>query len=347
MDRPKVRLLVIGYGNIARRIARILSSEVLQYPRLGDLHLIPVGVFTQSHGALENKAGMDWSEIHDHFEQFLRFTPSCPDFSTRTAMEMIKTMDYDILVELSPLNIREHGEPALSHIRTALEKRHHVVTANKGPLAFASGDLLTLARQNKVFFRFETTVMDGVPLFKTFTEEIAACRVESISGILNSTTNFVLTECENGRSIEAAVAAAQQGGFAEADPSFDLDGWDGAAKIAVLARILMNSPITPLMVERESLSDMQPEKIREVKKEGKRVKYLCDTWREGEVVHARVAPKIIDAGSLFAGVNGTSSIIQIKTDGMVPLTFYQESPTLTDTAFGVLNDLAAIARKIG
>ena len=346
MPEKAVRLLIIGYGNIANRMAQIISFEMSRYPNLAKIEIVPVGLFTRSRGGLVNAQGIDWQATWDHIKKNNRFTTAQRDFSNLSAMSMIESLDYDILVELSPLNIADGGEPAITHIRTALSRGHHVVTANKGPLAFAYQELISLANKMQCQFRFEATVMDGVPLFKTFTEEIAACRVESVSGILNSTTNFILTAYENGQSMAEAIVAAQEGGFAEADPAHDLDGWDGAAKISVLARVLMDSNITPLAVERESLMKISPEAVRETAKNGKHVKYICRAWREADGVKARVAPEVVGSDSLFANVRGTSSIVQIASDGMVPLTVLQQEPTLTDTAFGVLNDIVTIAAKI-
>jgi homoserine dehydrogenase len=246
-------------------------------------------------------------------------------------------------VELTVLSIRERGEPALSYVREALRRGRHVVTANKAPLAFAYAELTALARQRNVQLLHESTVMDGAPVFSLARSSLRGCVLRGLSGILNSTTNFVLNEMERGVALDAAVQTAQAEGFAEADPSHDLEGWDAAAKITVLANALMGASQTPFDAEREGITNVTPARIAAVLQAGKRLKLVCRAWREGTRVRTRVGLEEVALDHPFATLSGNGSVLRIETDLMGPIVVAQQEPTLSDTAYGVLNDILTVA----
>src|SRR5262249_55096400 len=188
-------------------------------------------------------------------------------------------------VELTPLDIPGRAAAAIAHIREALERGRHVITANKGPLAWAYRPLRDLARRQNRAFLYETTVMDGAPVFNLVQTCLRGNTLQRIEGILNSTTNYILCAMEKGQSLEEAVAAAQALGVAEADPRNDLDGWDAAVKTAALANVLLDAEITPEQVERESMAAITPRTIQATLARGRRIKMVCEAWRDG----ARVA----------------------------------------------------------
>jgi homoserine dehydrogenase len=252
-------------------------------------------------------------------------------------------LDYDVLVELSTLSIAGRGEPAIFHVRTALERGRHAVTANKGPAAFAYRELAGLAQKNGVRFLFESAVMDGAPVFSLQKHALRGCRVTGISGILNTTTNFVISRLELGETMSSAVKTAQELGFAEADPSLDLEGWDAAAKTAILANVFLAADITPLQVERQGISDLTSEKTARAMAAGLRWKLICRAEFENGKVRAKVAPEAIAADHLFASVSGKGAALRLETDMMGPFWIIQENPGLNDTAAGVLFDLLTVA----
>jgi homoserine dehydrogenase len=251
-------------------------------------------------------------------------------------------LDYDVLVELSTLNIAGKGEPALSHVRAALSRNRHVVTANKGPAAFAFRELDSLAQKNGVRFLFESAVMDGAPVFSLQRHSLTSCRVTGLSGILNTTTNFVISRLEMGETMDSAVKTAQELGFAEADPALDLEGWDAAAKTAILANVFMAADITPLQVERHGICDLTPSAAGQALKNGHCLKLICRVWAEKGVVRARVALEEIPLQHAFASVSGKGAALRLETDMMGPILIIQENPTLADTAAGVLQDLLTL-----
>jgi homoserine dehydrogenase len=332
-----LRALFVGFGNVGQRLAAMLTEERHLFPGLNELHLEPVALFTGRHGGLVDESGIDLGlalkqlRKDDHF-------PAAP----MTVLQALQTLDYDVLVELSTLSIEKRGEPAVAHVRAALERGRHVVTANKGPAAFAYRDLAERARGKGVHFLFESAVMDGAPVF-SLRPALAGCRVTAVSGILNTTTNFVMSRLEKGESMAAAVETAQRLGFAEADPSLDLEGWDAAAKTAILANVFLDADIDPLQVERRGISGLTPADASRAVAAGRRLKLICRAEIAEGRVRACVAPEEVAADHLFASVRGKGAALRLETDLMGPLWVIQEEPGLNDTAAGVLQDLLTVA----
>jgi homoserine dehydrogenase len=335
--RP-LRAVFVGFGNVAQRMAAMLSVERKSFPGLEDLDLKAVAIFTRRRGALVDAAGIDLAAALERLRADGTF-PAAPI----PVIQALGTLDYDVLVELSTLKIAERGEPAVSHARTALQRRRHVVTANKGPAAFAFRELDDMARENGVRFLFESAVMDGAPVFNLQRQVLRGCRVTGISGILNTTTNFVISRLELGETMANAIKTAQELGFAEADPALDIEGWDAAAKIAILANVFMAADITPFQVERRGIGDLSPAALQKAAAAGRRWKLICRAGFVEGKVRASVAPEEITADHLFAMVSGKGAALRLETDMMGPLWIIQENPGLNDTAAGVLFDLLAIA----
>ena len=337
-----MRVLFVGFGNVGRKIAEILFLEKDKFPYLALNDLTITGIFTRTKGVLVDNAGIDVPKALYEFGNYGKFNPSNPQWSNMNVSEAIEKGEYDILVELSTLSITNRGEPAISFIHDALRYGKHVVTANKGPVAFAYKELAKHAKKNKCYFLHEATVMDGAPVFNMKERTLKGCKVTGLSGILNSTTNFILSRMEKGESFQSALNIAQQEGFAEADPAHDIEGWDSAAKIAVLANAMMGAEITPLDVTRKGISDISVQTIKETLKKGSALKLICRAWKENRRVLARVELEEIPASDPFFKVGGNGACLRIETDLMSPLLIFQESPTLYDTAFGVIEDIQTI-----
>jgi homoserine dehydrogenase len=336
--RP-LRVLFVGFGNVARKMAAMLTDERKSFPGLVDLDLQTVGIFTRSRGALVDPAGIDLAAALEIFREKGAF----PGPNRLSHKQAIDELDYDVLVELSTLNIAEKGEPAVSHVRSALSRKRHVVTANKGPAAFAFRELDRLARQNGVSFLFESAVMDGAPVFSLQWHSLQGCRVTGFSGILNTTTNFVISRLEQGETMARAVKTAQELGFAEADPALDLEGWDAAAKTAILANVFMEANITPLQVERQGISNVTAGTAARALKNGHCLKLICRAWEEKGAVRTWVGVEEISLRHIFAAVGAKGAALRLETDMMGPFCIVQENPGLNDTAAGVLLDLFSVA----
>jgi homoserine dehydrogenase len=255
----------------------------------------------------------------------------------------IHACSADVLIELTPLNL-ENGEPAITHVRTALEKRMHVVSANKGPVAFAYRELRGLAASQRRAFLFESTVMDGAPVLGLARAGLPAARVLGFRGVLNSTTNYILTRMEHGISFGDAVAQAQAMGIAETDPSADVDGWDATVKTVVLANVLLGADLRPEDVERGGIRDVTPSQLAAARDTGQRVKLVCQAERQEDRFVARVAPEEVPLDDPLASLSGTSSMVTLRTDVLKGLSVIEFEPEPAQTAYGLLADIINLAR---
>lgn len=329
------RLLLAGFGNVGRRLVEILA-EPRAFPGLGELPLTVAAVTTGGHGAWADPAGLAPARILEQYRAAGRFPQ---DLDT---LEAARALDYDVLVELSPLSVAGRGEPAIAHVRAALERGRHVVSANKGPVAWAWRELTALARERGVRFLHEAAVMDGTPVFNLARHCLPGTTILGLDGILNSTTNVVLGRMEQGATLQEAVREAQAKGIAEADPSHDLDGWDAAVKLTALANVLMGAALTPELVDRQGITGLSREDLDRACARGRRIKLVCEAFRDGAQVRAVVAPRELDLGHPFSRMEGSDSILRLHTDLMGRLSIVEESPGLTGTAYGVLADLLAL-----
>jgi homoserine dehydrogenase len=280
-----LRIALIGYGNAGRALAALIQKQGRTFPfRI-------VGIHTARHGTAYDSAGLSLEP---------KFGPAA-----RSIDEFLDHADCDTVVEITTLNPAT-GEPALSHIRAAFARRRHVVTANKGPIAHAYASLRAQADRAGVAFRFESTVMDGAPVFNLVRKNLPGVKVLGFAGVLNSTCQVVIEAMRKGASMEDGVEAARGIGIAEADASYDIDGWDAAAKAAVLANVLMDARTTPLEVDRRGIGRLTPERMLELAKSRKTVA-LVSRGRVGPgSVKLRVRAEVLDETDPLASVQGTS-----------------------------------------
>jgi homoserine dehydrogenase len=220
----------------------------------------------------------------------------------------------------------------------------HAITANKGPIVHAYHELTALAKEKNRQFLYESTVMDGVPVFSMFPYGLPATDIRGFSGVLNSTTNVVLTEIEKGRSMDEAIKRAQAMGIAETDPSADLDGWDAAVKVVALAIVLMGANVRLEQVQRTGIRELSEEKIRSVRAAGMRYKLVCRAERRGDGVDCSVHPEILLASDPLANLEGSSSAIRFDLD-VFGLSLVEHNPGVEATGYGLLADFLRAVRQ--
>nr|WP_315025033.1 homoserine dehydrogenase [uncultured Aminipila sp.] len=340
-----LKLGLLGFGNAGRAFAKILEDKKQEIMNSMDCNIIVTGITTGSRGSLYNPDGIDlkkaWSELEDRGH----FNKAGNDYSQMTSMELVEKGAYDVIVEMTPLDIFT-GQPAADHLRKAMERGKHAVTANKGPIAWHYNDLKKLAEKMDVQFYYETTVMDGTPIFNLKDETLKFCRVTEVNGILNTTTNYVLEELANGKAYDEVIAEGKKIGFVEADPSMDIEGWDAAAKVTALLNVLMEAGITPRDVDRTGIENITIEDIEKANAQGKVIKLLCKGTLENGQVIASVKPTLVEQGSLMSVIEGTSSVVQITTDLMGKLTIIEHDPELVQTGYGIFSDVLRIVRNL-
>ncbi len=333
------RLAFLGFGNVGKALARLFLEKEAELRQRYDLTVSTVGIATAHHGMAINPTGID-----------LRQALAADDYSRLSAqpaphamLDFIRSCPADVLFENSPVNY-ETGQPAVDHLRLALERGMHALTANKGPVVHAYRELTDLARQQGRKFYFESTVMDGAPIFSLFRQALPGANLRRLHGVLNSTTNMMLTRMEQGDSFEQAVAYCQQIGIAETDPSGDIDGWDAAVKVAALTTVLMGVPLKPAQVERTGIRHLGPQQVTEARQQGKRWKLVCSSEQVGDGVQARVAPELVGPESPMYGVQGTTSVVQFETDVLGLLSVVEADPGPHTTAYGLFADFLNAVR---
>jgi len=271
-------------------------------------------------------------------------TRSNPDTALAADFNHVRTWlaaaRADVLFEATSLNVQD-GQPAIDHIRASLDHGAHAITANKGPIVHAYRELRDLAAARGKRFLFESTVMDGMPVFSFF-DQMPTVHLQGFHGILNSTTNVILEEMEQGVTLDEALKKAQTLGIAETDATHDIDGWDAAVKTAALITVLMDIPVRLDDIEREGIRDLTPQALRNARRDGWPFKLVCRAQRVGQGekagVEATVMPEKVLATSPMGKITGTSSYLHFETDIFPGLAITEENPGLYATAYGMLAD---------
>jgi homoserine dehydrogenase len=335
----RLNLAFLGFGNVGRSVARLMIDQSPALRRDYGIEWALTGIATRRSGWVADARGID-GESALVGPGWNAGAEKHPDAATWLA-----AAKADVMFEMSSLDTSA-GEPALSNMCVALERGIHVVTANKGPIVFGYQKLRDLAASHNVSLRFESTVMDGAPIFSLFRQSLPLVRIERFEGILNSTSNMIIGEIEQGSTMVDAIARAQALGLAETDPAADVDGFDAAVKVAALVIVLMGTPIELAKIERQGIRDLNAADIRAARSAGTPYKLLCRAWRTEEGIHATVGPEKVDASSPFAQVNGTSSIVHFSTNMLPGLSIVEHEPTPLTTAYGMLVDFIDITRSM-
>ena len=334
----EIRLALVGFGNVGQAFARLIMEKKQELEADYDFTPIVTGIITSRHASCINPAGINLEQalsLISHGRPLVELDTF--GFSGDT-LEFIHSCPADVMVETTPVNPIS-GQPALSHLRHALEHGMHIITANNGPVVYGYHELMELAARQRLGFRFESAVMDGAPIFSLFRYSLRGARLLGFSGILNSCTNLLLERMGQGETLEEAIAYGASIGITETDPSNDVDGWDAAIKVAALSTVLMDHPLTPVEIDREGIRGITREMIAEAEAAGERWKLVCKAyWQDGNFI-ARVQPERVGPGSPLYSVGGTSSFVNFELDVLPGLGVLESNPSPKTTAFGMLADL--------
>jgi homoserine dehydrogenase len=340
-------LAFIGFGNVARSLARLLERKSDLLKSKYDITYSVTGIATGSHGFAVDPSGLDVNKALE-FVESKQSISAFSSFDVQDSISVIKHSNADVMFENSPVNTQT-GQPALDHIRAALELGMHAITANKGPVVHGYRELTSLAESKGKKFRFESAVLGGAPVFSVMREAFPLAELTSLKGIFNATTNIILSRMENGESYEDAVKFCQSIGVAETDPTNDVDGWDAAIKVAALVTVLMDTPMTPQQVNPTGIRGITPEMIAKAKAEGKRYKLVCSAEKVGDTVKASVAPELVDATSPLYGMMNSSTGVTFRTDVILDYSItLSEKPGMqggpVETAYGLFADFVNIVK---
>jgi homoserine dehydrogenase len=336
----QINFAFIGFGHVGRAFARLLIDRRKWLLKEFGLEWKITGITTKNHGASIDPEGLPIKKIlgswkrHSSLDHYNN-GPVCSSQS-----DFIRQCGADILFEMSVLDLS--GEPAAAYIREALGAGLHVVTTNKGPVATHFSQLTKLARLRGVRFLYEGTVMDGAPIFNMVRQNLPATKIKSLRGIFNSTTNYILTQMEQGTSFESALEYTQNAGIAEANTSLDLDGWDSATKLSVLIQALMGARVKPKDIERNGISEETGRIVRAALRRDRRLRLVARAYRQGGRVIGKVELQELEVFDPLAAIRGLSNILVLNTDNMRELAIVENNPSVDQTAFALFSDLVSL-----
>jgi homoserine dehydrogenase len=346
LSRAKVRLALVGFGSVGKSLLHLLQVKEAELAALGFSWTI-TAVISGSRGLWLDPAGLPADELISRAasgagwpHRAVAEGPAGPPVAAgpATLQAVLDAAAADVVIETTPLD-PEAGQPALDYLRLALGAGVSVVTANKGPIAHGYTELRELAAATGAKLAFESTVMDGAPVFSLVARTLPATTVDGIRGVLNSTSNYVLDQVSAGVPADEAVRQAQLQGVAEADPSLDLDGWDAATKLSVLSHVLLGVRIRPAEIPR----DPWPPPAAA----GPRPRQLASVTRHAPgAVRASVRWAELRPDDPLAAVRGMSTALTLVTDTLGELTVTIKDPTTEQTAYGVLADLLAVSAAL-
>lgn len=318
-----MRIAIVGFGHVGRALAKLLVAERDRLP------VTVTAIVTAGHGSVVEPRGLDLER-------------ALADGAFGSPRPAIGGLPADAVVELTPLDV-ETGGPGLTHVREALGAGRHVVTANKGPIALAFRELSALAAAHGVVLRFEAAVADCLPVFDLARTALPLADISAIRGVVSSTANHVLSAAARGVTVAAALAEAQRLGIAEADPRQDLEGWDSAAKAAILATVLMGAELRPSEVRRAVIDERAARSARDAAARGDRVRPVIELTRVPGGVRAAFGPRRLDPLDPLHAVEGTSLGLVLDTDLAGRIAVQLHAPGVAQTAYAILTDLLEIA----
>jgi len=339
----QVRILLIGLGNLGRRFAGLISTKHDQLMERYGLDLRLVGV-ADSRGAAIDPQGLDGAEI-ERWKEAGKPVSSLAGSGRpgMTGLELIETVEANILCEAGPVNFGQDGEPGLSHVRTALRKGLHVATPNKGPIVLAYRELLDLAENHGVRLRFDGTVAGGLPALDLGQRDLRGAEIRAIESVPNLTTGYILDMLADGVSWNDALEQARDAGALEADPTWDLDGWDAASKLAILANAVLGLDVTIHEIERTGITELSPEWLRTERSEGRLVRLVASARRDEQVVFMlRRQPRSLPSDHPFAHLGQKQMAVLYETDLFGTIVSSIDEQTPLPSAATMLRDLLAI-----
>ena len=307
------KLAFIGFGNVAQALAQLLLRKRWELQERYDITFSVTGISTGSHGVAVNPNGISVNAAFDMLQSGRSLDLLTGGPIPANAREFLERSEANVMFENTPVD-HTAGQPAIDHCRMALDLDMHAITANKGTVVHGYRKLSEFARSKNKKFLFESTVLGGSPLFSVFRETMPAAELISFQGILNSTTNIILSRMERGETFKEAVKYCQSIGVAETDPSADVDGWDAAIKVAALVTVLMDTPFTPQQVDRKGIRGITPEMIEQAKGSEKRWKLVCAAERVEEGIKASVQPELVPMTSPLYGMQDSTTGVAFRTD---------------------------------
>lgn len=340
------KLAFIGFGTVGQGLSEILLEKKEMLKEKYDFTWTVVAISDIMKGSVYDKKGLDMKKVLDLVKKGKKLDEYPTGLKDWDSLKTIRDSDADTIVEVTFTDVKT-GEPAITHIKAALNSGKNVVSTNKGPVVKQAVNLLKLAEKNKAFYGFEGVVLAGTPAVNLAEYTLAGNDINGFKGILNGTTNYILTRMEEGMGYEDALKKAQELGYAEADPTGDVEGLDALGKVVILTNVVLGKNIGWQDVERKGITGISKEDIKEAKEEGMRWKLIgsAEIQVNGSI-KAKVKPIKLPLNDPLAGVNEATNALTFFTDELGPVTIVGPGAGRRETGFSLLIDLLNINRKI-
>ncbi|HBS88849.1 MAG: homoserine dehydrogenase [Bacteroidetes bacterium GWF2_38_335] len=337
----KQKLAIIGFGTVGQGICEILLSKKDYLKKKYGYSAEVVAVADFVYGNCYNAKGLDLKKMLDQAKNKKKFTKDVVKMDNVT---LIKKCNANVVCELTFTDLKTGG-PAIDHCKAALSTKKHVVTSNKGPAALKYQELAKLAKKNGVEFKIEGTVVAGTPIINLTEGPLAGCEITKIRGILNGTTNYMLTEMEKGMAYDKVLKIAQDLGYAEADPTGDVEGHDARGKVTILANIVMGANLKIADVKCKGITKISLDDIAKAKKENARWKLIgCVEKKADGTVVGSVGPEKVPLTHPLAGVMGATNALTFTTDMLGDVTMVGPGAGKIQTGYAILTDMIAISK---
>jgi homoserine dehydrogenase len=341
----KLNVGIIGFGTVGKGFTKLLETKKDLLKKEYRLEPVVVAVADMKKGSIWEPKGIELNKLLELEKKTGRIDGYDAYAKGLESIELITETNAEVIVELTYTNLQT-GEPAFTHIKTALNAGKHVITTNKGPTALYFRGLEKLSKVKNAHFLYEGTVMSGTPVFSLLREGLKGVKVKEVRGILNGTTNYILTLMEQGKTYEEALKDAQRKGYAEADPTGDVEGWDAAAKILILAMKLFAGELSLSDIDRKGITAITKKDIERAAQEGKRIKLLARAWQEKRKVVAQVKPESLELSDPLANIMGVTNALSLSTDILGEVTICGPGAGMEETGYAVLSDLIELGKRI-
>lgn len=339
------KLAFIGFGTVGQGLTEILLEKKDMLTEEYDFNYTIVAISDIMKGSVYDNNGLDMSKVLNLVKTGKKLDEYPTGVKGLDSIATIKKTSADTIVEVTYTDVKT-GEPAITHIKTALGAGKNVVSTNKGPVVKQAVKLLKMAESNNAHYGFEGVVLAGTPALNLARFSLAGNKINGFKGILNGTTNYILTRMEEGMSYDNALKKAQELGYAEADPTGDVEGLDALGKVVILSNVVLGKNISWKDVERKGITEITKEDVEKAKAEGKRWKLIgsAEVQPDGSV-KAKVWPEKLPLSDPLAGVNEAINALTYHTDELGPITIIGPGAGRRETGFSLLIDLLEINRK--
>ena len=334
-----VKIVYVGFGLVSQGLAEIILENNSVLPVAKNLEIQTVGILDTMKGSKIDENGINMQEV------LLNANKGDYSLLSENILDIpkaIQEINADIIIEASFTDIKT-GQPAISHIETALNSGKHVVTTNKGPFAVAYKQIFNLAKLKGKTLAIEGTVMSGTPIINVLNNGLLGSDITAVSGIMNGTSNYILSKMELGMSYHDALSQAQKLGYAEADPTSDVEGLDTLAKVMILANVVFDKQLNQEDIAVKGISKITLSDVKEAASNNQRWKLIGSVWKDKEgIVHGEVSPKLMPIDDSLYGISGATNALKITSNILGDTTIIGTGAGKLETGFALYNDIISI-----